>query len=90
MFIAIAHTDHSPLFDNCDAANESYGDFYTMTDNPVFIASSFEKVCASIARYYKSFDEDECPGYNVYPLGESWWKVKGTHTVTMNVERRDA
>lgn len=90
MFIAIAHDDHSSLLDNCDPANEDWRDFSTETDNPIFVASSFEDICASIVRYYKSLNDDECPGYTVYSLGESWWIVNGSRTVTIDIEHHDA
>lgn len=90
MFIAIADTDHTRLLSNCDHAIENWTNFYTTTDDPIFIGMTFERVCESIKRYYQVLDDDGCPDYAIYEINGGSWTVAGERTITLDIERHDA
>lgn len=90
MFIAISDVDHEAMLDNCDV--ECWDYHGCEMEDPVFMAMTFEQACEGISRYYYSLDSgnDSCPNYEIYEINGESWTVKGSHTVTINVDRHDA
>ena len=89
MFIAIADTNLTDLFKNCDHAIERWTDFYTTTDDPIFMGMTFESVCESIKRYYQVLDDEGCPDYTIYEISDGSWTVAGERTIAIDIERHD-
>lgn len=88
MFIAIATTDHTNMLDNCDV--ECWNGYWTETDNPIFMDTTFARVCKAIKNYYRALDDDVCPDYAIYEVNDREWAVNGTRTIILNVDRQDA
>ena len=88
MFIAISNDDHDQMLDNCDV--ECWRDYWTDTDNPVFIAMTFSGACEAIKQYYRALDDDVCPDYTIYEMSGGSWTVEGARAISLDITRCDA
>ena len=88
MFIAIANADHDQMLDNCDI--EHWSEYWTETENPVFMAMTFERACEAIKQYYRALGEDVYPNYTIYEINSGSWTMEGTRTLTVDITRNDA
>ena len=88
MFIAIANADHDKMLDNCDI--EVWEEYWTETENPIFMAMTFERACGAIKQYYRALGEDVCPNYTIYEISDGSWTVEGGRTITLDITRHDA
>ena len=88
MFIAIANADHDQMLDNCDI--EVWNEYWTETENPVFMAMTFKRACEAIKQYYQAIGDDSYPDYTIYEINSGSWTMKGTRTIAIDIERHDA
>lgn len=92
MFIVISDADHDIMLDNCNMERnmERWDEYDYATENPIFLAMTFERACECVSRYYYMLDDDMCPEYTIYEINEGSWTVKGKRSITIDVDRHDA
>lgn len=79
MFIAVSYDDHG-----CMSTGTKY------LENDILMAETFEDITAQLEHSYNNFcDDDACPDYVIYELGQSW-SVNAERTLTMTIDKNNS
>lgn len=79
MFIAVSYDDHG-----CMSRGTKY------LENDILMAETFEDITAQLEQSYNNFcDDDACPDYVIYELGQSW-SVNAERTLTMTIDKNNS